>query len=324
MSLCSSRQSWEQSTNTDAFLWSFDHSLQPTSHALASCGKTDPIGIVGHQTGGSSEAFTSWQQPCHEPFGLLGASFGCEQSPPCRTLSHPWRLHPWAQLASENSLGFRPACQQPRPTFCTTRRVPFGWWNIGPRQHVQGIPWYSLGRRWTCWRWFHQEAWSWGFLVTCWWSLHPLGGCMGWVANCSAALSCTKSPSVPWGFWGWHSFWCAARVWYPAQVFWRKILAELIGTKPLSWCLKTLQRAKVLVLDSCFYRFCTYSQLVGLVLFFQLEKCTAERKQGLNSKCPKCFAGEGSSKWRVVLPLQSMGSTLEQLSWENYELSFTV
>ncbi len=40
------------------------------------------------------------------------------------------------------------------------------WWDVGPRQHEQGIPWYSHGRRWTCWRLSHWEAWSWGFFGT--------------------------------------------------------------------------------------------------------------------------------------------------------------
>jgi hypothetical protein len=30
-------------------------------------------------------------------------------------------------------------------------------------------------------------------------SLVTLGGHTGWMANCSAALSCTSNPTIPWG-----------------------------------------------------------------------------------------------------------------------------
>jgi hypothetical protein len=33
----------------------------------------------------------------------------------------------------------------------------------------------------------------------------------------------------------------------------KQVLVELIGTKLLAWCLKILQKAKIFVLDSCFY-----------------------------------------------------------------------
>ncbi len=43
----------------NAFLWSLDNLLQPTSYNCSSCGRLNPIGTVCHQTGGSSEACTS-------------------------------------------------------------------------------------------------------------------------------------------------------------------------------------------------------------------------------------------------------------------------
>ncbi len=58
----------------DAYLWSFDCSLQPTSQACASHGRHDPIGTVRSWTAGSSVAGMTWQLPCREPPGLLGAS----------------------------------------------------------------------------------------------------------------------------------------------------------------------------------------------------------------------------------------------------------
>jgi hypothetical protein len=67
----------------DAYLWSLDCLLQPTSHACASPGRRNPIGTVCHRTGGSSVAFTSQRLPCCEPSGLLGASVESAQSPPC-------------------------------------------------------------------------------------------------------------------------------------------------------------------------------------------------------------------------------------------------
>ncbi len=178
------------------------------------------------------------------------------------------------------------------------------------------IPCYSLGWRWTCWRWSHQEAWSWGFLVTTWRSLDWLEGCTGLVANCSAALSCTPNPSAPRGSWGWYSFWCAARVLYPARVCCRKILVELVRTKPLARCLKTSQRAKVLALDSCFNQFCMYVQLDGLVQKKSiLQNTPVDESRVLNSKCHKNFAWEGVLKREVVLPVQRTGSTRKQLFW---------
>jgi hypothetical protein len=59
-------------------------------------GKPDPTGTVGHQTGCSSKAHTSWQLHCPEPFGLLQASLGCRQFTTCRTPGLPWNLLPWA------------------------------------------------------------------------------------------------------------------------------------------------------------------------------------------------------------------------------------
>ncbi len=44
-------------------MWSFDHSPYHS--------KPDPIGTVGHWTGGSLEACTSWQQPCRELPGFF-------------------------------------------------------------------------------------------------------------------------------------------------------------------------------------------------------------------------------------------------------------
>jgi hypothetical protein len=52
---------------TDTYLWSLDHSLQPTSHACASRGRCNPIGTVRCRTAGCSVAHTTWQLPCHEP-----------------------------------------------------------------------------------------------------------------------------------------------------------------------------------------------------------------------------------------------------------------
>ncbi len=67
----------------DTYLRSLDHLLQPTSCARASRGRRVPIWTVRHCTGGSSVARTSWQLPCCEPSGLLGASVESAQSPPC-------------------------------------------------------------------------------------------------------------------------------------------------------------------------------------------------------------------------------------------------
>jgi hypothetical protein len=55
----------------DAYLWSLDCLLHPTSHARASRGKRDPIWTVRRRTAGSSVARTTWQLPCCEPSGPL-------------------------------------------------------------------------------------------------------------------------------------------------------------------------------------------------------------------------------------------------------------
>jgi hypothetical protein len=72
------------STFVDTYLQSLAHSLQPTSHTRASCGRRDPIRTVHCRTAGFSVARTTQGLPCHEPSGLLGASDESAQSPPCR------------------------------------------------------------------------------------------------------------------------------------------------------------------------------------------------------------------------------------------------
>ncbi len=73
---------WRQSTSADAFLQSLDHSLQPTSHACASCGRSNPIGSANQQTGVVIRAHTFWPKPCCAPSLRLQASLESGWLPP--------------------------------------------------------------------------------------------------------------------------------------------------------------------------------------------------------------------------------------------------
>jgi hypothetical protein len=77
------------------------------------------------QTGGSSAAHTSWLLPCHEPSGILGASVGSAQSPPCGPpRQHPTRQCPWTQRILGDSTMPLTASQQPFQASCTLRLAP--------------------------------------------------------------------------------------------------------------------------------------------------------------------------------------------------------
>jgi hypothetical protein len=75
--------------------------------------KGNPIGTAHHWTGCSSAAHLSWQLPCCEPSGILGASVGA-QSPSCGPERQcPLRLCPLIQRLQGHFSTSLTASQQP-------------------------------------------------------------------------------------------------------------------------------------------------------------------------------------------------------------------